>query len=437
MSIRVSKLLPAAFLAVFAACGGAPEEGATSDDSAFTGRGQVDGNVAKFHAYDASTVYALHNDGTLWREIGTSRTLVDTAVHDFQLAPGSTAAAPIVYVLHTNGNLVFHLGTGASTGTFVDGGIAQFSVTHFGFVYEMTQNGTLYFRSGATRAYVDANVRAFQGMDASTVYVLGTDGKLWNETAPFGGPTGYAHRFEVDANVTSFKAVDDSNVYVLGSDGKLWNEHGTMNNRMFVDQNVQRYTPLDDFTIYVQGTDSNVWRYVGNNIVRDFADANARQFQPIGTGLVYMLGSDGNLWRERMPAAPLAWIMPAGGLLDSSSTVGIWPNGAYVFSGYVHNGDLVPYNYTLAWGFEGSQGRVYTFSHQGNLGACIGDCGSGSASWNETGTNAQLAQDFAALQHGRMNWTVQRTLDLNTIWNDLKTAYDTVSKVIAIAGSLL
>jgi hypothetical protein len=45
---------------------------------------------------------------------------------------------------------------------------------------------------------------------------------LWLERGPFGTvpPT----RQQVDGNVAAFDKLDESNIYVLGSDGKLWLE---------------------------------------------------------------------------------------------------------------------------------------------------------------------------------------------------------------------
>ena len=49
--------------------------------------------------------------------------------------------------------------------------------------------------------------------------ILGTDGNLWLEQAPFG--TVPPKR---DGNVMEFAASDSQNVLVLGADGKLWLE---------------------------------------------------------------------------------------------------------------------------------------------------------------------------------------------------------------------
>jgi hypothetical protein len=44
----------------------------------------------------------------------------------------------------------------------------------------------LFATSAHARSNVDGNVQGFQGLDSQTVLVLGTDGNLWLEHAPFG-----------------------------------------------------------------------------------------------------------------------------------------------------------------------------------------------------------------------------------------------------------
>jgi hypothetical protein len=121
------------------------------------------------------------------------------------------------------------------------------------------------------RTLVDGNVEAFQWApntltppDLDTLYVLGTDGKLWLEHAPFGKIPPV--REQVDANVAAFQALDRNTVYILGLDGNLWLAHavnGKFGNvppsREHVDGNVQDFQALDANTVYVLGADGNLW----------------------------------------------------------------------------------------------------------------------------------------------------------------------------------
>jgi hypothetical protein len=46
----------------------------------------------------------------------------------------------------------------------------------------------------------------------------------------------------------TFQALDATTVYVLGSDRKLWRESGNMSNRSQVDANVLQFQALDDYS---------------------------------------------------------------------------------------------------------------------------------------------------------------------------------------------
>jgi hypothetical protein len=151
---------------------------------------------------------------------------------------------------------------------------------------------------------VDGSVRAFRALDASTVYVLGTDGKLWREFDNW--DNALKPRVSVDRNVNAFQALDASTVFVLGTDGTLWREFGTWNNtrrpRNFVDGNVQAFKALDINIVYVLGTDGKLWREFGawdsTQQPRQNVDGHVRAFQPLDASIVYVLGNDGKLWRE-------------------------------------------------------------------------------------------------------------------------------------------
>jgi hypothetical protein len=154
------------------------------------------------------------------------------------------------------------------------------------------------------RQNVDNNVTAFQPLDATTVFVLGTDGSLWREFGAWNNtkrPRNY-----VDGNVQAFQALDISVAYVLGTDGKLWREFGAWDNtqqpRQNVDANVRAFQAIDATTAYVLGTNGNLWREFGtwNNVLQPRArvDGNVQAFQAIDANIVYVLGTNGNLWRE-------------------------------------------------------------------------------------------------------------------------------------------
>jgi hypothetical protein len=75
---------------------------------------------------------------------------------------------------------------------------------------EQSVNG-LFGAVPPPRQQVDANVEDFQPLDGETIYVLGTDGKLWLEHAPFNNIP--PKREQVDGNVAGFQALSATVVY--------------------------------------------------------------------------------------------------------------------------------------------------------------------------------------------------------------------------------
>jgi hypothetical protein len=156
----------------------------------------------------------------------------------------------------------------------------------------------------AAASQVDASVRTFRALDASTVYVLGTDGNLWREFDTWNNAL--KPRNQVDRNVSAFQALDASTVFVLGTDGSLWREFSTWNNtrrpRNYVDGSVQAFQALDINIAYVLGTDGKLWREYGawdnSQQPRQNVDGSVRAFQALDASMVYVLGNDGKLWRE-------------------------------------------------------------------------------------------------------------------------------------------
>lgn len=142
------------------------------------------------------------------------------------------------------------------------------------------------------------------------VFVLGGDGKLWLEEAPFGVKIP-PKREQVDGNVWKFQALDTNTVYVLGRDKSLWLEQAPFGTKIppkrdQVDGSVLSFQALDNKRVYVLGTDGNLWLEespFGKEIPpkRTQIDANAKDFQALKTGDVVVLGTDGMLWLEQSP----------------------------------------------------------------------------------------------------------------------------------------
>ena len=96
--------------------------------------------------------------------------------------------------------------------------------------YVLDTGGTLWGEIGPwgadkTRHEVDTGVSAFQGIgvldDGYQVFVLDQTGDLYYEFGPWG--TNRRNRF--DGNVRKFQMIGETEIYVLGDDGRLWLEH--------------------------------------------------------------------------------------------------------------------------------------------------------------------------------------------------------------------
>jgi hypothetical protein len=110
---------------------------------------------------------------------------------------------------------------------------------------------------------IDNNVKAFQAISDSEVFVLRTDGSLWLRHAPFDAVP--AVEEQVDASVSAFEAISDLEVVVLGTDGRLWLEHGPFGNVPPARQQIDAGQPtLPPPTIVIQPPPTTVVPDVSN-----------------------------------------------------------------------------------------------------------------------------------------------------------------------------
>jgi hypothetical protein len=277
-------------------------------------------------------MYVLGTDQRLWREDygqgqGTfHRNWVDDTVLDYQPYDGT-----LVYVLGTDRNLWREHGD-MTNRTFVDGLVQSFARVSDQFVYVLGTDGNLWleYPDMYNRVLVDTGVTQLQVVNPPTnpssiwpVYVMHGDGSLWRDVGTLYSINPMAGSWTgtwVDSTVASFFAMDTRSVYVLGTDGNLWNETDTSSNRFLVDYWVQSFVPLrfPDGTdrILVLGTDGNLWREFGTYVTRDFVDktvfidsANPRvpyfawQHGVSGDPNIFVKGYDAKLWDEGMPVS--------------------------------------------------------------------------------------------------------------------------------------
>lgn len=157
---------------------------------------------------------------------------------------------------------------------------------------------------------------------ADQIFVLGGDGNLWLEEAPFGVQIP-PKRVPVDGNVdlyASFQAVFSNEAFVCGSDGNLWLEMGPFGpvplpsvssfppppgTRYQIDGSVGAYDVWDPGNVFVCGTDGNLWLEFGFGTTiptvpppRYQVDGSVHEFQVMDINEVFVLGTDGNLWQE-------------------------------------------------------------------------------------------------------------------------------------------
>ncbi|MHC5537965.1 Ig-like domain repeat protein [Singulisphaera rosea] len=140
--------------------------------------------------------YALKTDGSLWKDQGTNRSLLDSNVTSLELSNGGA-----LYWLRGDGKLSQD-GVGV-----VDTNVKSFSIDSDGAVYVLHGDATLTFLNGATIA---SNVLSFSLSEHDTLYVLGGDGVL--------------SRFDVgpiESDVRSFAPGPDGTLYILKGNGDL------------------------------------------------------------------------------------------------------------------------------------------------------------------------------------------------------------------------
>jgi hypothetical protein len=131
------------------------------------------------------------------------------------------------------------------------------------------------------------------------------------------------------------------------------------------------------------------------------------------------------------PSITFPDLFPVGGSMHLT----LYPNGTYVFSGHFHDSGFPSYNTALAYVIKDSQGRAYTFTHQGHTGGTFG--GDRNDDWSESNQNADIAANWDSIVNGLGYGTAQVNLDLGDLINAIKGAVGVVQQVITVVGPLL
>jgi hypothetical protein len=238
----------------------------------------------------------------------------------------------------------------------------------------------------------------FAGLDATEAYVLGTDGNLWLENAPW-GTTVPPSRQHVDGNVAAVQALSATQAYVLGTDGNLWLENAPWGTTVPPSR---------------QHVDGNV------SIRR-------------GTSITYNhsvdLGAD-------------------AGHIAGPVNLTIMSDGSYNFSGRLNNNGVSSYTVNVIVAAVSTKGVVFTFAGSQSIGSgVVGGLFGGSNNWNwdNTGNNAQIKENWADLVGGVVQYQGTADSDMGAIWNtlvsdiqsalqDIEGALPTIEEVIQIVG---
>ncbi len=195
-------------------------------------------SVNRFRALETGPLFVLEKDGTLWQMAGDggSKTFIDHQVHDFQ------PAKDLVYVVGTDKRL-WRLHADGKGRDLVDENVAAFQAIDATLVFVLGTDGALWRETGDSqhRVKVAGPVTAFAYVaDGDTAYVLTPAHVLWRQRGA-GAPE------QVDHDVAAFRTVDMNLVYVLATDGRLWQELGDRSQAVLVDGDLAVKSGADAF----------------------------------------------------------------------------------------------------------------------------------------------------------------------------------------------
>jgi hypothetical protein len=183
-------------------------------------------SVIEFRATEAGPLFVLEKDGTLWRAEGdgSNRAFLDHEVGDFQ------PIGDVVYIAGTDKRL-WRLHADGKTRDLVDENVAAFQGINSTLVFVLGTDGALWreTRDFHNRVKVGQPIAAFEYVaDGDTAYVSTPGHILWRQN-------GADPPRQVDHDVAAFHAVDKTLIYVLATDGRLWQELGDRSQAVLVD----------------------------------------------------------------------------------------------------------------------------------------------------------------------------------------------------------
>jgi hypothetical protein len=196
----------------------------------------------------------------------------------------------------------------------VFGGAKTLSALSPDAVYVIGSDGNLWLEQAPfgtlppnrTPGPVDANAMACSGVDANTVFVVGSDHNFWIEHAPFGPGNIPPLRTLVYTDALGCSAVDANTVYFLDSAGDLWLDKApflTLAADLTWVASAVGCSAVDASTVYALDGDGNLWLEQApfGTVPPAPVDSNVVGCSAVDASTVYVLNSDGNLFLEQAP----------------------------------------------------------------------------------------------------------------------------------------
>jgi len=122
---------------------------------------------------------------------------------------------------------------------------------------------------------------------------------------------------------------------------------------------------------------------------------------------------------------------PVGGW----SSLSLWPDGRYQFSGHLHDSGGPSYDYSVVWVVSSSAGTAFLFTRSGHLHGTF-EHGSRDDDWSESAPNGAFANAWSDLSRG-YQWECRAAVDsdLQQLVDALTKSANAAAKVITIVAS--
>ncbi len=125
---------------------------------------------------------------------------------------------------------------------------------------------------------------------------------------------------------------------------------------------------------------------------------------------------------------------PGSAPVQGRSSIAVYSDGSYAFSGGFHDSGAWCYNDDMIWGLRSNSGHVFTFSRSGSMGGTF--CGgSRDDGFVLTGNNPTLAAYFSDIFNGyAFAWTADTSFDWSQVYTALEEAAGAIADVIDVVG---